>query len=97
MLGLGETQAEIHEALRALRAVAVDVVTFGQYLQPSAKHLAVESYATPEEFAHWKQVAEQDYGFLFCASGALVRSSYRAGELFLANVIRESVVKPLAL
>ena len=97
MLGLGETQAEIHEALRALRDVAVDVVTFGQYLQPSQKHLAVESYATPEEFAYWKQVAEQEYGFLFCASGALVRSSYRAGELFLANVIRESVVKPLAL
>ena len=97
MLGLGETQAEIHAALQALRAVAVDVVTFGQYLQPSAKHLAVESYATPEEFAYWKQVAEQDYGFLFCASGALVRSSYRAGELFLANVIKESVVKPLVL
>lgn len=90
MLGLGETPAEIHEALRALRAVAVNVVTFGQYLQPSAKHLAVESYATPEEFAYWKQIAEQDYGFLFCASGALVRSSYRAGELFLANVIRDS-------
>jgi lipoic acid synthetase len=97
MLGLGETQAEIHEALQGLQAAAVDVVTLGQYLQPSPKHIAVSNYVHPEEFAYWKQVAEQKYGFLFCASGALVRSSYRAGELFLANVIQDAILKPNTL
>lgn len=97
MLGLGETSQEIHATLADLQQAGVDIITFGQYLQPTPKHLAVDSYVHPEEFAYWQQVATQHYGFLFCASGALVRSSYRAGELFMANVIKESVVKPLPL
>ncbi len=82
MLGLGETDDEVDEALRELREVRCDVVTFGQYLQPSPKHLEVVEFVTPEKFAHWEARATE-LGFLYVASGPLVRSSYRAGEYFL--------------
>lgn len=62
----------------------VDVVTLGQYMRPTKKHMAVSEYVTPEAFEQYKKEAE-NMGFLYCASGAMVRSSYRAGELFLAN------------
>lgn len=88
MLGLGETDEEILETLKDLRAVGCDVITFGQYLQPTERHLKVIEYITPEKFQHWKQVAD-DLGFLYVASGPLVRSSYRAGEFFLEGVIRK--------
>ncbi len=81
-LGLGETDDEVRACLGDLRASGVDIVTLGQYLRPSPKHLPVRAFVPPEEFARWKEEAEA-LGFLFVASGPLVRSSYRAGELFL--------------
>jgi lipoic acid synthetase len=71
-----------------LRKVEVDVVTFGQYMRPTKRHLKVERYVTPEEFELWRQRA-LDMGFLYCASGPLVRSSYKAGEAFIENVLRK--------
>lgn len=82
MLGLGEEDAEVREALVALRGVGCDVVTFGQYLQPSPKHLDVVEFVPPERFDRWAEEARA-LGFLYVASGPLVRSSYRAGEFFL--------------
>lgn len=87
MLGLGETDDEILQTLRDLRSHGVDVVTFGQYLQPTKRHLKVTDYVTPEQFDRWKDAADA-MGFLYVASGPLVRSSYRAGELFVKNVLR---------
>ena len=86
MLGLGETKAEIRQALKDLRNVGCDVVTFGQYLQPTRRHLDVKEYITPGEFEEWKAFAE-GIGFLYVASGPLVRSSYKAGEYFMKGVI----------
>lgn len=88
MLGLGETEEEVLEALRDLRTVGCDIVTFGQYLQPTAKHLKVVEFLTPETFKAYQEKAEA-MGFLYVASGPLVRSSYRAGELFLKGMIEE--------
>ncbi len=88
MLGLGEERDEVLQTLRDLRKVGCDIVTFGQYLQPSHRHLKVERYITPEEFAEWKVLAEE-LGFLYVASGPLVRSSYRAGEFFMKGVIEK--------
>lgn len=82
MLGLGETDDEIESALMELRGVGCDVVTFGQYLQPSPKHLEVVEFVLPEKFAHW-ETRSRELGFVYVASGPLVRSSYRAGEFFL--------------
>ena len=65
--------------------VGVSILTFGQYLQPTAKHLEVERYVTPEEFDRWKVVAEEEFGFSYCASGPMVRSSYKAAEVFLES------------
>jgi lipoic acid synthetase len=89
MLGVGEYHHEVYQTLRDLRAADVDVVTFGQYLQPSRSHLDVERYVHPEEFDTWQRVAEEELGFLYCASGPMVRSSYKAGELFVDAVLRE--------
>jgi lipoic acid synthetase len=86
MLGLGETDAELEKAFEDLRAYEVDVLTLGQYLRPSMKHLPVEKYYSPEEFDRLGKLAETK-GFLYVASGPMVRSSYRAGELFLKGVI----------
>jgi lipoic acid synthetase len=77
MLGLGETEAEIFEAMDELRQAKVDILTLGQYLQPTKKHLPVNRYVTPEEFATYKQVALQK-GFRYVESGPMVRSSYHA-------------------
>lgn len=84
MLGLGETDAEIRDTMRDLRAVAVDILTLGQYLRPTANHLAVERFVTPEEFAGYREWA-LDLGFLECVSGPLVRSSYRAERALARN------------
>lgn len=86
MLGLGETDDEIRKTLQDLIDVGCDVVTFGQYLQPQRRHLPVESFITPEKFKEWQAEAEA-MGFLYVASGPLVRSSYRAGEFFMKGVI----------
>lgn len=79
MVGLGETWAEIQEALEDIRKADVDIITFGQYLQPSKRHLNVEKFYTPEEFEELKRMALK-MGFKFVASGPLVRSSYKAGD-----------------
>jgi lipoyl synthase len=65
----------------------VDVVTFGQYMRPTKRHMKVAEYVTPEKFAVWKRVAEE-MGFLYVASGPLVRSSYKAGEAFIENMLK---------
>ena len=77
MLGLGETEEEVFETLRDLRAVNVDVVTIGQYLQPSKKHLAVSSFITPDQFKVYEEYG-LSLGFRHVESGPLVRSSYKA-------------------
>lgn len=88
MLGCGESDAEVEETLGDLVEHGVDVVTFGQYLRPSNRHMKVAEYVHPDKFAHWKQRADA-LGFLYCASGPLVRSSYRAGELFLKEYLQK--------
>jgi lipoyl synthase len=82
MVGLGESYEEIVEVTRDLRELKVDLLTFGQYLSPSRKHLPVKKYYTPQEFEKIKTMA-MDMGFLYVASGPLVRSSYKAAELFV--------------
>lgn len=86
MLGLGEKEEEVLEAMDDLRAIGVDFMTLGQYLQPTAKHLAVEEFISPEKFDWYAQKAKEK-GFLYCAAGPFVRSSYRAGEFFTENVV----------
>lgn len=88
MLGLGETDEEVIQTLKDLRAVDCDVVTFGQYLQPTPRHLKVIEYITPEKFKWWQETAEA-MGFLYVASGPLVRSSYRAGEFFMKGMVEK--------
>ena len=77
MLGLGETEQEIYETMDDLRAVGCDVLTLGQYLQPTPKHLPVKEFIRPEAFAKYKEVGLEK-GFRFVESGPLVRSSYHA-------------------
>ncbi len=77
MLGLGETEAEILETIGDLRAADVDILTLGQYLQPTPKHLPVAEFVTPERFAFYKEYA-LNLGFKYVESGPLVRSSYHA-------------------
>jgi lipoic acid synthetase len=89
MLGLGETPAELKESFQDLRTHGIDVLTLGQYLRPSLKHLPVEKYYTPEEFAQLEETAKEA-GFLYVASGPMVRSSYKAAELFLEGLIRKN-------
>ncbi|MBM7572290.1 lipoyl synthase [Aquibacillus albus] len=79
MVGLGETKEEIIETMDDLLANNVDIMTIGQYLQPTKKHLKVERYYHPDEFAELKQIALQK-GFRHCEAGPLVRSSYHADE-----------------
>ncbi|KAL1282456.1 hypothetical protein QQF64_001259 [Cirrhinus molitorella] len=88
MLGLGETDEQIHAALKELRDTGVDCLTLGQYMQPTKRHLKVEEYVTPEKFAYWEKVG-QEMGFVYTASGPLVRSSYKAGEFFLKNLLEK--------
>jgi len=79
MVGLGETKEEIIEVMDDLRANHVDIMTIGQYLQPSKSHLKVEKYYRPEEFAELREIALTK-GFSHCEAGPLVRSSYHADE-----------------
>jgi lipoic acid synthetase len=89
MLGLGEYAHEVYQTLSDLREADVDIVTLGQYLQPSRSHLDVYDYVHPDAFDTWQTVAEDELGFLYCASGPMVRSSYKAGELFVDALVRE--------
>jgi len=81
MLGLGETETEIYDSLVELHKTGCDILTLGQYLSPSKNHLTVKKYIKPEEFDSWKSIAHQ-IGFKQVASAPLVRSSYKADELF---------------
>ena len=82
MVGIGETDAEVCEALEDLRRAGVDIVTLGQYLRPTPKHAPVARYVEPARFAEYERVA-RELGFAFVASGPLVRSSYHAAEAFV--------------
>lgn len=86
MLGLGETYEDVVTTMKDLRAVGVDILTLGQYLKPKNKHLAVEKYVTPEQFKEYEKVA-YSLGFLCVVSGPLVRSSYKAGEYFVKELL----------
>ena len=82
MLGLGETKEEVIETLHDIRNAKVDIVTIGQYLQPSKKHLPVQRFVTPDEFAEYEKIGKE-LGFRHVESGALVRSSYKAHKHIL--------------
>lgn len=82
MLGLGETEEEVIETLHDLKSVDLDVVTIGQYLQPTKKHLPVKQFITPDQFKKYETIAKE-LGFRHIESGALVRSSYKAHKHIL--------------
>jgi len=86
MLGLGETEAEVMQAAKDLRSAEVDIVSMGQYLQPTTRHLPVKEYISPEKFESYKRRIEK-MGFVYTVAGPFVRSSYKAGDLFTKNVI----------
>ena len=88
MLGLGETDEEVLQSMKDLRNIKTDILTIGQYLRPTGWHLEVRQYVPPEKFEFFKNKA-LEFGFLFCASGPFVRSSYRAGELFIKNIVNK--------
>ncbi|XP_042880794.1 lipoyl synthase, mitochondrial-like [Penaeus japonicus] len=88
MLGLGETDEEILQTMKDLRSAGVDCLTLGQYMQPTKRHLKVVEYVTPAKYQHWEEVGKT-LGFSYTASGPLVRSSYRAGEFFLKNLLQD--------
>ncbi len=94
MLGLGETEEEVLEAMDDLRAAGVDTLTLGQYLRPSPRHLPVEEFVTPEAFQRYEHLGLLK-GFRGVASGPLVRSSYKAGALYrLATASQASAAHP---
>lgn len=89
MVGLGETEEEVKQAMVHLRQADVDFLTVGQYLRPSPRHLKVVEFVGPNQFARYRRTGE-DLGFLYVASGPLVRSSYRAGEFFIRTAIHDA-------
>ena len=86
MVGLGESEEEVTQAMTHLRQADVDFLTVGQYLRPSARHLKVVEYVRPEQFHRYSTIGER-LGFRYVASGPLVRSSYRAGEFYIRAAI----------
>ena len=91
IVGMGETEDEVFEALRDLRGVGCDIVTIGQYLQPTVSwHLPVDRWVHPDEFARYKAFGENELGFAWIESGPLVRSSYHAGKQYQAASARLS-------
>jgi len=84
MVGLGETDAEVRQVMQDLRAVDCDILTIGQYLQPSQKHLKVEGFVTPEQFDSWREYGES-LGFLQVVASPLTRSSYHAEQVRALN------------
>jgi lipoic acid synthetase len=87
MVGIGETDEEVVETMKDLRSAGVDIVTIGQYLRPTPKHHEVMRFVTPETFAEFEKTA-LSMGFLYAASGPLVRSSYKAAEVFVRSILR---------
>uniref|UniRef100_A0A5F5PQP1 lipoyl synthase n=1 Tax=Equus caballus TaxID=9796 RepID=A0A5F5PQP1_HORSE len=94
MLGLGESDEQVYATMKALREADVDCLTLGQYMQPTRRHLKVEEYITPEKFKYWEKVGNE-LGFHYTASGPLVRSSYKAGEFFLKNLVAKRKTEAL--
>ncbi|EFC47762.1 predicted protein [Naegleria gruberi] len=93
MVGLGESDQQIFETMWELKNAGVDCITIGQYLRPTKMHMKVLEYFTPKRFELLQEIGEKVFGFKYVASGPMVRSSYRAGELFLKNLIlKEQVV-----
>lgn len=90
MVGLGETVEELIESTQDIRDMGVDIITFGQYLRPSKKHHPVVRYYLPNDFAYLEKRA-REMGFLYVASGPLVRSSYKAAELFIHGFLSEKI------
>ena len=91
IVGMGETEDEVYEALRDLRETGCDIVTIGQYLQPTVSwHLPVDRWVHPDEFARYKTYGEGELGFAWIESGPLVRSSYHAGKQYEAAAARLS-------
>ena len=86
MVGLGETEDEVKQTMSDLRSVGTDFLTLGQYLRPTARHIPVEEYVHPDQFAEYERIG-LELGFLYVASGPLVRSSYKAGEFFISNLL----------
>ena len=89
MVGLGETEEEVVQAMTHLRNADVDFLTVGQYLRPSQRHLPVAEYVHPSQFERYRQLGE-GLGFRYVATGPLVRSSYRAGEFFIRTIIENA-------
>lgn len=94
MLGIGETDDQVIKTMKDLRSIGVDCITFGQYLQPTTKQLPVIHYVHPEKF-RWFQEEGEKMGFKFVASGPFVRSSYRAGELYLKKFLKHHDTKEI--
>ena len=88
MLGVGEKDEEVFQALRDLRTAGVEIVTFGQYLRPTRKHMRVYEYVELDKYEFWRKEGEA-MGFAYVASAPLVRSSYKAGEFFIDAMITE--------
>jgi len=86
MVGIGETDEEIIQSMKDLRSNGCQLLTVGQYLRPSGWHIPINNFITPEKFKFYEEKAKE-LGFLYCASGPFVRSSYKAGELFMKNII----------
>jgi lipoic acid synthetase len=87
MVGIGERDEEVLGTMADLRRAGVDLLTLGQYLRPTPKHVAVDRFVTPETFAAWAE-AGREMGFSYVASGPLVRSSYKAAEVFVRSVLK---------
>ncbi len=87
MVGIGECDEEVLETLADLRSAGVDIVTLGQYLRPTPKHAAVDRYVTPATFDAFADAA-RNMGFAYVASGPLVRSSYKAAEVYVRSILR---------
>ena len=91
MLGLGETREEVLQTMRDLRNAGVEALTIGQYLRPTQRHLPVQEYVHPDQFAEYQKIGEE-MGFLFVASGPFIRSSYNA-MAFSQRVMAERLAK----
>ncbi len=89
IVGFGEKEEEVIETMKDLRKANVDFLTIGQYLRPSKRHLPVMEYVTPEKFKKYEEIGK-NLGFKYVASGPFVRSSYKAGEFFIASIINSS-------
>ena len=86
MLGVGETEEELRQTMKDLISAGVECLTLGQYLRPSHRNMKVAEYIHPSVFDYWKKEGE-NMGFSYVASGPLVRSSYKAGEFFMNNLL----------